>query len=314
MWRWSPALLAFGVVCAVAAHPAAGGKLKADWAFGSDKPAAANVADDAVVRVPESDVALRRGTLKDFFVAADWFVADHPTMPALVAHGARPGVFACGYCHLPNGAGRPENAMLAGLPEAYIMRQVRAFADGSRRAASAAHGPTMRMIGVARAAIGDPGLAEAAAYFARLKPVRRLRVVESETIPRMVVSRWVYHEAAGNGVEALGARVVETPDDFSLFEALDSRVTYTAYVPVGTLRLGEALVRHGVPTCTACHGEDLRGMGVAPPLAGRSPSYLARQLVGFRMGARRGVMVGVVAGMQEEDVVRITGYLASLRP
>jgi cytochrome c553 len=41
-------------------------------------------------------------------------------------------VYACSYCHLPNGQSRPENAALAGLPAAYIFEQVTDFRSGAR--------------------------------------------------------------------------------------------------------------------------------------------------------------------------------------
>jgi hypothetical protein len=43
-------------------------------------------------------------------------------------------VFACGFCHLPNGLGRPENSSLAGLPASYIVQQVADFKSGARKA------------------------------------------------------------------------------------------------------------------------------------------------------------------------------------
>ena len=49
---------------------------------------------------------------------------DHPPLPNIVAHGSG-DAWACAYCHLPNGQGRPENPPLAGLPVAYIAEQVR---------------------------------------------------------------------------------------------------------------------------------------------------------------------------------------------
>ena len=56
----------------------------------------------------------------------------------------------------------------------------------------------------------------------------------------------------------------------------------------------------------------------APPLRGRSPSYLARQLIDFREGTRHGVwaplMVPVVANLTAEDILDLAAYLASLPP
>ena len=63
----------------------------------------------------------------DSFNVPDWHPEEHPAMPDVVEHGRKPSVRGCGYCHLPNGLGRPENASLAGLPAAYIEQQVAGF-------------------------------------------------------------------------------------------------------------------------------------------------------------------------------------------
>ena len=94
------------------------------------------------------------------------------------------------------------------------------------------------------------------------------------------------------GPQPVGARVVEVPDDLLRFESRDSRSTFTAYVPVGSLAKGEALVMKGGPgkttQCALCHGADLKGLGPLPSIAGRSPSYMFRQLYDFQHGARTG--------------------------
>ena len=46
--------------------------------------------------------------------------------------------------------------------------------------------------------------------------------------------------------------------------------------------------------CTICHGADLMGMGPVPGLAGRSPSYLVRQLYDMRHGMRSGVWTSLM--------------------
>ena len=70
--------------------------------------------------------------------------------------------------------------------------------------------------------------------------------------------------------------------------------------------------------CGVCHGADLKGIGPIPPLAGRSPSYLARQIYDFQKGARHGswspLMKKAVEKLTDEDIVYITAYLASLQP
>lgn len=58
-------------------------------------------------------------------------------MPPVVAKGPKPGLMACAFCHLPTSDGRPENAVLAGLPRDYIIERIRAFRDGTRRSSVA---------------------------------------------------------------------------------------------------------------------------------------------------------------------------------
>ena len=68
--------------------------------------------------------------------------------------------------------------------------------------------------------------------------------------------------------------------------------------------------------CTVCHGDDLNGVGSVPPIAARSPSYIARQLYDFQQGSRHGdmadLMKKVAANLTNDDMVNITAYLASL--
>jgi len=70
--------------------------------------------------------------------------------------------------------------------------------------------------------------------------------------------------------------------------------------------------------CAICHGADLRGLGPVPALAGRSPSYIVRQLYDMRHGVRNGLwaelMKAVVAQLSEEDMVAIAAYTASRAP
>ena len=55
-----------------------------------------------------------------------------------------------------------------------------------------------------------------------------------------------------------------------------------------------------------------------PRLAGRSPSYLFRQLYDLQHGNRHGewspLMQAPVAHLSEEDMLDIAAYLASLEP
>jgi cytochrome c553 len=57
-------------------------------------------------------------------------------------------------------------------------------------------------------------------------------------------------------------------------------------------------------------------MDSVPAIAGRSPSYLARQLYDFQQGTRHGEMAAamqpVTAKLTADDIVNLTAYAASL--
>ncbi len=72
------------------------------------------------------------------------------------------------------------------------------------------------------------------------------------------------------------------------------------------------------PACATCHGIDLRGVGLVPPIAGRSPTYILRQLLAFRTGARAtpagAAMTPAVADLGLDDMVAVAAYVASRGP
>ena len=102
----------------------------------------------------------------------------------------------------------------------------------------------------------------------------------------------------------------------------DSEASFLAYVPPGAVARGETLVTTGgngrTVACTVCHGPELRGLGPVPAIAGRSPSYVARQLYDLKTGARNGawsdLMDAAVANLTAADIVNIAAYTASLAP
>jgi cytochrome c553 len=219
---------------------------------------------------------------------------------------------ACGYCHLPNGQGRPENAALAGLPAAYIEAQVAAFRTGARRPEDSHYRPTNLMIQVA-GAVSDAELRQASAYFARRPFVPRSRVVEAQTIPAVAPEMGLYARKPGRGREALGSRLVEIPDDARRFEWRDDQVTFTAYVPLGAVARGRTLA--GRLACAGCHGAALDGgpAATAPPIAGRPPTYLLRQLHALRAGVRAdpaaAPMRAVAARLGDGEMVDLAAYV-----
>lgn len=292
------------------------------WAFplpASAPPAAL----DSVKRfhVPQSRISFTAAQVSDRFNAPDWQPESHPPMPNVVAHGRGRAVYACAYCHLPNGAGRPENATLAGLPEEYIVRQVADMKARTRLSALSTYRPGDSMRMVADSATDDE-IATAARYFSRLRVPLRYRVVEADSIPRPVPALGLYFPAPGGGVELLGQRLIEMPTDESRHELRDPGVGYVAYVPKGSIARGRTLAttetQTGVKACTGCHGPQLRGIGLVPPIAGRSPSYILRQLLGFKTGTRSTTasapMREVAATLEIEDMIAAAAYAGSRRP
>jgi cytochrome c553 len=133
----------------------------------------------------------------------------------------------------------------------------------------------------------------------------------------------MYLRLEGNESEPIGLRIIETPENVEHTEVLrDPRSGFIAYVPPGSVKKGESLVTTGgngrTVQCGLCHGADLKGLGPVPGIAGRSPSYMVRQLYDMQVGARRGVwtdlMKPVVAKLSGEDFVSIAAYLSSRTP
>jgi cytochrome c553 len=278
--------------------------------------------DDGVPRhVPDSDAAFTITQERDLFFAPDWHPGDHPRMPDIVAQGRRAEVRACGSCHRASGTGGPENASLAGLPAAYITQQMADFKSGARKFSGPPRSPETLMIAIATAAT-DTEVEAAANYFSSLKPTRNIKVVETDTVPKSQIARVFYTTLPDAGTEPLGPRILEIPLDMAQFEHRDSRAQFTTYVPAGSIAKGEALVKTGLSgktiACGSCHGPDLKGLGAIPSIAGRSPSYVVRQLYDFQQGNRAGdagaAMKPVVAKLSSDDMISVGAYLASLQP
>jgi cytochrome c553 len=215
--------------------------------------------------------------------------------------------------------GRPENATLAGLPEEYIVAQVAAFRDSTRRNPSPGWVPGNSMHAVAMNAT-DAEVASAARYFSGLRFTPRARVIEAARIPRMRPAGFVYARVPTGGTEPLGSRIVEGPPDFERHELRDDGMTYIAYVPRGSIERGRSIATTGTnglaTACVTCHGPRLAGMGLVPPIAGRYPTSIVRQLVAFKTGARSTpasqLMQAVVARLSVEEMIAVAAYAASL--
>jgi cytochrome c553 len=70
--------------------------------------------------------------------------------------------------------------------------------------------------------------------------------------------------------------------------------------------------------CSTCHLATLKGTDKIPPIAGRSPTYLLRQLLAFRNGTRSGEaaqqMSTTVEKLELVDMIALAAYVGSLYP
>ena len=292
------------------------------WAYPVPFPAGRPAkGDNRVEHVPGSTASYTKSQIADLFAVPDWFPNAHPPMPEVVSHGHKPAVYACGYCHLPNGQGRPENASVAGLPTAYIVQQVADFKNGLRKSSEPGMLSVTNMVLLSKS-VTDEEVKAAADYFSSIKPKPWIRVIEVENVPKTRIAGGMLVLADGGGTEPIGERVIEVPENLERTELRDPTSGFIAYVPKGSLEKGKLLVTTGgngtTMQCTMCHGENLQGMGNVPSIAGRSPSQMTRQIIDFQTGARNGslapLMKGVVTKLTIEDIVAITGYLASQKP
>jgi cytochrome c553 len=270
--------------------------------------------DSAPKQVPGSTLSLTIAQTRDAYNPPDWHPNDHPPMPDAVAHGRPKEMRACGFCHLVNGQGRPENAGLAGLPAAYIIQQMADFKNGDRKSAEPRMGPPNAMIQDAKAAHDDE-IKAAAAYFSSFPFKKWIRVVEAKDVPKSRIAGSM-HVPTNDGTEPLGQRIIELPDDLARPELRDAASGFVAYVPVGSNQKGEALVK--ARSCGTCHGSDMKGLGPIPPLAGRSPSYTVRQLFDMQAGVRKGawsaLMKQAVDKLTVDDMIAIAAYTSSREP
>jgi cytochrome c553 len=294
-----------------------------DWAYtpppaGGPPPAVSALpADDsAVVSIPGTTKTFTRAQLRAAKETMDWYPEDrHGTMPDLVRFGKQ-GVRQCSLCHLPDGSGRPENAPISSYHPTYFLQQMQDFRDGLRKSADPRKANTNNMIGFAKATTREEDMA-AAQYFSQQPYPRRIKVVESKTAPKVRLQGGMHMAIPANeggGMEPLKAdEIIEIPDDNLRAEARDTRGSWTAYVPPGTLNRGKQLASKY--QCATCHGANLDGIGPVPALAGRSPSYTMRQLFDMKTGARRGpwsaLMKNIVTSMSVQDMAAVAAFAAS---
>lgn len=273
-----------------------------------------NAAEEPV-HLPGSDRAYTHQQINDFFNVPDWYPEQHPPMPEVVSHGAKPAVFACASCHLTSGNGHPESSALAGLPVDYLVRQMKAYQKFQRSSIAGV------MINIARPMTGQQ-IRESAEYFASLPPSQVQEVREAEEVPESYVnSRFMRLANKQGNMEPIGERLITLPVDEYRVKARDPYATFVSYVPPGSLALGQKLVEQGSDTaapCASCHGEGLRGSAIAPLIAGQHASYLMTQLRDYKMGIRRGdadpggIMAANMKYFSDREILAISAYVASL--
>ncbi len=216
-----------------------------------------------------------------------------------------------------------------GLPVAYFLRQLDDFRNGRRRSSDTRKPNVPTMVGLAKA-ISDEEARAAAEYWAAQSGGPHVKVIETEKAPPAKLDGNLYVATAVERTEPLAGRILEVPEDHTKSGRIDDpRSGFVAYVPMGSIARGRKITGVGSPpskvaatdgsalACVTCHGATLRGMGDAPPLAGRSPSYLVRQLYDFKTGARRGTMSAlmqpVVEHLTTSQMTDVAAYIATQR-
>jgi cytochrome c553 len=275
--------------------------------------------------VADSNAKYSLVDIRDGHDVIDWFPGEHPPMTDVIRHGPaslKERGRGCGSCHLPNGKGRPENAPPAGQPAAYILKQLQDMRDGLRFSADPRkpNSPTMNALA---GAMTDAEMRDAAEYFSAMPWTPWMRVIEADRIPKMDLEEGnMYITVGKEPTEPLAGRIVETPEDAHQANVLrNPRSSWVVYVPTGSLKRGESFVKTGAgktTPCSVCHGPELMGLAVVPGIAGRSPSYMMRQLYDMKRGTRKGAWSGlmqpVIAHLTMDDMRDIVAYLASITP
>jgi cytochrome c553 len=219
-----------------------------------------------------------------------------------------------------NGKGRPENASVSGLPVAYFLQQLEDFRNDLRKTADTRKGNTAVMTTIAKG-MSEAEMKAAAEYFAQIPwNTPWIKVIESATVPKTRSAGGMWMSLENSETEPIGNRIIEMPANNELVELRDYHAegSFVAYVPPGSVKKGETLANSGakVTRCGVCHGSDLQGMGPVPGIAGRSPSYIARQLHDMQSGTRNGpwviLMKPVLDKMTGDDILNVTAYVSSL--
>ena len=144
-------------------------------------------------------------------------------------------------------------------------------------------------------------------------------------MPKTRIAGNLFLPLAQAKTEPIAGRIIEMPEDDEQAETLrNPRSGFVAYVPPGSIKKGQDLVTTGgmrvvgneivqgkTTPCVTCHGLNLMGVADVPPIAGRSPSYIVRQIWDIQQGTRNGAAVQLMkmatANLNEEDLVAHCG-------
>ena len=82
--------------------------------------------------------------------------------------------------------------------------------------------------------------------------------------------------------------------------------------------VGNTIIQGKTTPCVTCHGLNLMGVADVPPIAGRSPSYLVRQIWDIQQGTRNGAAVQLmkmaIVRLTNEDLMSVAAYVSSRPP
>src|SRR5260370_27342857 len=99
-------------------------------------------------------------------------------------------------------------------------------------------------------------------------------------------------QMSGGAMEILVNRIIELPQDPFRATSRDPHSGFIAYVPVGSVAKGEALVKTGgggENNCFGgCDGRTLKSLAGGPPRAGLRPLYIVPQMCAFCGGGGEG--------------------------
>ena len=178
----------------------------------------------------------------------------------------------------------------------------------------------------------DDELKAAAEYFGSMKWTSWIQVVETDLVPKTRIAGNLFLPVTQTKTEPIGVRIIEMPQNEEQAETYrNPHSGFVAYVPVGSLEKGKDLVTTGgarvigkqfvqgkTTPCITCHGPDLMGVADIPPIAGRSPSYIVRQMWDMQQGTRNSepakLMKLVLDKLTQEDLVAIAAYVSSRVP